>query len=313
MILVACANCVGWTSVTTSLATPDLVEAFAAVEMALWDLAGKTVGKPVFELLGGAVRPQAEFVSYGYLFDLKSSGLSESDLPAAMARCAEQGITRSGAKMFEFKVGRYSVETDIENVRAIRQVVGDDIELAVDANMKIDMSRARRFLEAVRPQRIVGFEEPVASYIEMSQLHDEFGILMSGHCLDPEKRMHYPKVRGVVGDLHLQGGLSNTPRQAEHFASLGLQFWQRACLETGVSWAAMVHLGMSCPHLGRASQALMDYVEDDLIEGEPWHVKNGGVIAPQLPGLGVSLDMAALAKYHEHFVRHGDYSHFDLP
>lgn len=296
-----------------SLATPDLVEAFAAVEMAMWDLLGKRSGQPVYELLGGAVRPRAEFVAYGYLFELTRSGLSEADVPAAMARCAREGMARSGATMFEFKVGRYALETDVETVRAIREAVGEEAVLAVDANMKLDLERARKFLEAVRPQRLAGFEEPVASYRQMSRLREEFGVLMSGHCLDLEKRVHYPLVEGVVGDLHLQGGLSGTPGEAAKYAAAGLKFWQRACLETGISWAAMVHLGMATPHLGRASQALMDYVEDDLIVGEPWHVREGGVTAPAKPGLGVELDREALERYHALFRTRGEFTHFDLP
>lgn len=295
-----------------SLATPDTVQAFAAVEMALWDLGGKRAGKPVYELLGGAVRQRADYVSYGYLFELNSAGLAEAELPAAMARLAAESVARSGARMFEFKIGRYSVDTDVEVVRAIRAAVGDDVELAVDANLKFDIETARRFLSAVRPQRLAGIEEPVPLYAEMSRLSDEFDLPISAHCIDPEKRMHYPKVIGVVGDLHLQGGLSGTPRQAAAFHSLGLRFWQRACLETGVSWAAMVHFDVACPHVGRASQALMDYIEDDLIEGEPWHVRDGGVMPPSRPGLGVELDLAALEKYHDHYLQRGDYSHFDL-
>jgi glucarate dehydratase len=48
-----------------SLADPAMAKAYAAVEMAMWDLLGKATEKPVFELLGGAVRPQAEFGAYG--------------------------------------------------------------------------------------------------------------------------------------------------------------------------------------------------------------------------------------------------------
>lgn len=296
-----------------SLADPVLVEAFSAVEMASWDLMGKSTGRPVYELLGGAARPRAEFVAYGYLIDLQSTGMSVQELPSAMAEVARSAVARSGATMFEFKVGRYSLDVDIAVVEAIRAAVGNDVQLAVDANMKLDLAQARRFLEAVRRQRLVGFEEPVASYIEMSQLNREFDVLMSGHCLDIEKRMHYPCVAGVVGDLHLQGGLSGTLGEAAQFAAHGLRFWQRACLETGISWAAMVHLGMACRHMGRASQALMDYVVDDLIVGEPWHVQNGGVQAPALPGLGVTLDEEGLATYHDLYRSRGPFSHFDLP
>ncbi len=79
--------------------------------------------------------------------------------------------------------------------------------------------------------------------------------------------------------------------------ALGRRFWLRARWELGIAWAVMCHLGLARPELDRPSQALINWVEDDLVLGEPWLVRDGGVRPPDVPGLGVELDRAALARY----------------
>ena len=74
----------------------------------------------------------------------------------------------------------------------------------------------------------------------------------------------------------------------------------------------MCHFGVVCREADRPAQALFDWVEDDCVLGEPWHVKDGGVRPPEAPGLGVELDRDAVAKYHEYYREHGEmgwYSH----
>ena len=296
-----------------SLANNTLIQCYAAVEMALWDLIGKKAGAPVFALLGGAVRERAEFGAYAYSFELDTAGMSEQDVPDAMARVAAEAIVRTGAGTFEFKVGRFSEETDIETIRAVRAALGDRIVLGVDANMAYDLDRTRRVLRAVEAARLDWFEEPVASLVEMQRLSQEFPVRLSSHCTDLEKLPLYPGIEGSVGDLHFQGGLLGVAREAAALRSQGRRFWQRSSLELGVSWAAMVHLGISCPDLGRDSQSLIDWVEDDLVQGAPWLLKDGGRIPPERPGLGVELDRAALDRYAEAFRARVEFTYFDGP
>jgi glucarate dehydratase len=279
--------------------------------MALWDLAGKRAEVPVCALLGGAVRPRAEFGAYSYSFDLGRAGLREADVPAAMARVAADAVTRTGADTFEFKVGRFSEETDIETIRAVRAAIGDRVVLGVDANMACDLDRTRRVLGAVESARLDWFEEPVASLVEMQRLAGEFDVRLSSHCTDLEKLPLYPGIEGIVGDIHFQGGLAGTARDAAALRAQGRRFWQRSSLELGISWAAMVHFGISCLDLGRASQSLIDLVEDDLVLGEPWLVKEGGCIPPERPGLGVELDRSALERYSELYRTQGEFTYFD--
>jgi glucarate dehydratase len=293
------------------LSDPEITKAYAAIEMAMLDLQGKICGCPVFDLLGGAVRPRAEFVAYGYSFHLPSTGLTEKEVPTEMAKYAKEAIQRTGSGIFEFKIGRFSTATDIETIKAVREAVGPDIELAVDANQAIEIGTARKLLQAVEAARLSWFEEPVSRLSDMAKLHHEFRIAISCHCTEVETMKYCPDIEGIVGDLHLQGGMRGMMRAAAVFHSLGFQFWQRSSLELGISWAAMIHAGVSVQDGSRPSQCLIDYVEDDLILGPRWLLEKGGFEPPDLPGLGVELDREAMGRYAESYKTQGDMGHFD--
>ncbi len=295
-----------------SIGDATLLKAYAAIELAVLDLQGKAAGVPVFKLLGGAVRPRAEFGVYAYACHLETSGLAEKDVPAATARYAVDAVARTGAQLFEFKIGRFSLATDIDSIRAVRGALGDGITLGVDANQALTIDATRELLRSLSDTRLDWFEEPVTSLADMTRLHEEFPhIALSSHCTDPEKMKFYPAIEGIVGDLQVQGGMRGLMRSAAGFNALGRQFWQRACLEAGIAWSAMVHVGIACPDLTHPSQSLIDLMEDDLILGEPWLLRDGGVVPPDRPGLGVELDRAALQRYAELFRRQGDFSFFD--
>ena len=280
--------------------------AFAAIEMALWDTAGKRSGLPVHRIIGGSVRDAAPFVAYGSTIVLEYGDHTEAEVPSLMAEYAKESIERSGAWMYEFKIARYSVDCDIESTRAIRAAVGPDIEIAVDMNMAYSIDDCRRYLDATKDCRLANLEEPVARLSDLERLRRDYGIPISSLCTDFEMIVHYPLVDSVVGDLHVHGGILKTCRAAEVAASHNKRFWLRSSLELGVSWAAMCHFGVVCREADRPAQALFDWIEDDCVLGEPWHVKNGGVSPPDAPGLGVQLDEEAVGKYHEYYREHGE-------
>ena len=71
------------------------------------------------------------------VFHLETVKISEKNVPAAMARFAAEAIARTGTTTFEFKVGRFSAETPIETIRAVRQALGESLTPGVDANMGV--------------------------------------------------------------------------------------------------------------------------------------------------------------------------------
>jgi L-alanine-DL-glutamate epimerase-like enolase superfamily enzyme len=270
--------------------------AFAAVEEALWDIAGKEAGLPLYRLLGGAVRDRAPFVAYAYSVD-PDEGRSDAEIARIMADIAAGSVKKTGAAMFEFKVGLHSPACEIGVVRAVREALGPDVEISVDANMGFTVEEARRFLAGVAEARLANIEEPVAGLGAVERLRAEFAVPVSTHCVDLDALGRYPGIDSVVSDPQLLGGIAELIELAVGVRALNKRFWLRARWELGIAWAVMCHLGMARPELDRPSQALIDWVEDDLVLGEVWLVTEGGVRPPEAPGLGVELDRAAMKRY----------------
>jgi glucarate dehydratase len=294
------------------LADPLSELGFSAIEVALWDILGKSLGLPLYRLLGGAVRKSAPFGSYAYTVDL-DEGHALAEVPGIMAEIALTSIAATGASLFEFKVGRHPVDCDIATVNAIRAAVGPGVDLAVDANLAMSIDDARRFLDGTRAAKLAMVEEPVALLQDMERLRTEFSTPTSTHCTDPEKLRGFPIIDGIVGDLNVDGGIRGVSRTATVIRSMGKRFWLRSNGETGIGGAALCHLGMACPELDRPAQWLGNWCEDDLIEGEPWQVRKGGITPPDAPGLGVTIDRAALAHYSGKFKTDGAFSRYDKP
>lgn len=274
-----------------------LMAAFAGLEMALWDIAAKAQNLPLYKYLGGAVRERAPFSSYAYTVDL-NDGLKEKDVPGALTDIARQQVSEMQSTLFEFKVARYSVGCDIETVQELRRALGPNVRIAVDANMRYSVDQARQFLKATA-NILDNIEEPCASLTECSRLRQDFGVPISTHCTDFDILRGFPHIDSVVGAIDHQGGIARTLELATIANSIGKRYWLRSSLELGVAWAAMTHVGMAFRALDRPAQGLIHWVTDDLIEGDSWLIRNDGVRAPDLPGLGVTLDHDALARASE--------------
>jgi glucarate dehydratase len=295
--------------------TPVLLlerEAFGGLEVALWDVLGKSLGYPIYRMLGGLARNAAPFVAYAYPV-VAGPDLDESRVPEKMAEYAATSIERSGAKIFEFKIGRNSLECDIATVFAVREAVGPHVNLAIDANMGLSIDEARAFLATVAPAGIANFEEPVADLASMAALRREFNVPVSTHCTDLDALRAHPEIDASVFAIDTQGGIAASLALIQSLHAIGKRCWLRSYVETGVLWAAMVHLGIACPLLDRPGQALIETLEDDLIEGDVWHVRDGGVVPPDSPGLGVSLDVSSVARHHDAFKRLGTAKDFTPP
>jgi glucarate dehydratase len=283
---------------------------YAAIEMAVWDLIGKHARLPLYRILGGAVRERAPFVSYAYAVDL-SDGYTVDDVPRVTAEIARKGVRDAGAWFFEFKVARHPVDCDIATVHAVREALGPDIEIGVDANMGYGTDDARRFLRSVASARLANIEEPVDNLAALERLRRDFGVPVSTHCTDFDALRAYPLIDSVVGAVDCQGGIARTMSLAAIARSHDRRYWLRSCNEVGIAWAAMVHLGMACAELDRPAQALINWIEDDLILGEPWLVRHGGVRPPDKPGLGVELDQDAFEHYAAMHLATGEINYYD--
>jgi glucarate dehydratase len=270
--------------------------AYAAVDIALWDLLGKQTGLPLYALLGGAQRDRAWYVSYEYAVD-PQDGADESEVPRLMAENAARSMSEQGTSYVEFKVGVYSVECDIATFRAVRERLGPSVEIGVDANMAWDIETARRFIVGVAAVRLDNLEEPVPDLAGMAALAREHAVPVSTHCFFLDAIRAHPEIRGIVVEPHALGGILPMRRFIDEATALGRRVWFRSVWELGISWAAMCHMGIAFEQLSRPSQSLFNWIGDDLIEGDEWIVRDGGVATSPRPGLGIELDRAAVEKY----------------
>jgi L-alanine-DL-glutamate epimerase-like enolase superfamily enzyme len=120
----------------------------SAIEMACWDLKGKAAGQPIYELLGGACRPLAVRSRFS---------MGAYDVPRARRRAAE--LVEQGFDTIKVKVGG-EAQADIARVRAVREVIGPDRQLTIDANCGWDVETAIYCIQALDACRLALVEQP---------------------------------------------------------------------------------------------------------------------------------------------------------
>ncbi len=266
----------------------------AAVEMALWDIAGKAAGKPVYELLGGKVR---EFVTTKW----SVSGVE----PAKAAEIAKRAVDQ-GFKAMKVKVG-IDPDEDVARVRAVREAIGPDIKLGVDANGGWNLKNAAPTIERLRELKIYFVEQPLPpeEIVEMAALRERIGLPViadeSVYTLQDAKmvsRMNAADVFSVyVGKA---GGIGPAKKIADFATSAGLRCTIGSNLELGIGSAAMTHLGIATAGI-HAENFPCDiigpfYYEDDVVQ-EPLPIVAGQARPNGKPGLGVELDEEKIQKY----------------
>jgi glucarate dehydratase len=281
-------------------------DALAGVEIALWDCAGKEAEVPLATLLGGAVRAELPFTEY---FAYRN-GREES--PAAVAAYCASMADAHGSPWFEGKVGVRSPDEDLELVRLVREAIGPDRTLRLDANMGWGVATAAATLERLEPYAIANVEEPVATFEELRLLRERSAIPFSAHTPDLEQVAALGVPNTLVLGIGACGGVAGTMRFIERCDAAGVGFWFYSG-DLGIATAAQLHVTAASPSLTRPSQSLLRWTVDDVIEEGPFSPERGVLRVPDGPGLGVTLDENALARCVERYARDGEYELYTGP
>ena len=137
--------------------------ALAAIDLALWDVKGKALGEPVWRLLGGARARVPVYATFGFGF------FDRQQLAAAAKHWVAQGFKRLKMTVGNEALRRRDqralldvIKEDAARVRAVREAVGPEIELFVDANCNLDLYHATHLAAMIKPYHIGFFEEPLS-------------------------------------------------------------------------------------------------------------------------------------------------------
>jgi D-galactarolactone cycloisomerase len=276
--------------------------ALSGIDIALWDILGKVTGQPVYRLLGGAFRDRV----HGY-----ATGLYGVEAPDVVAHLVEEatGYAAQGFRAIKMKVG-FGVREDTRRVRAVRQAIGPDIQLMVDANHAYDAATAIRLGRVLEEVEVAWFEEPVSpedleGYQAVRRALDI--PIAGGEAEFTRYGFRHLITAGAVDiiqpDLCITGGLS----EGRKIADLA-RTWHIRCLPhvwgTNVGQAAALHFMAALPDTPPSLSPLPMVMELDRTEHalrqitlEPLPLVEGQILVPQGPGLGIEVDEAVLVRH----------------
>ncbi len=260
--------------------------ALSAIDIALWDLRGKRAGMPLWRLLGGHDRAVLPYASGG----LYKEGQSPREFGAEYAAWVARGFR--GVKI---KVGGAPLATDVARVAALREAVGPDTRLMVDAVSNLDVPRALAMAKAFAPYDIAWFEQPLdtADVAGTVRVHREGGLAVAGMENDRglatfARLIESGAVHYVQFDPVVSGGLSHGRKIAAlaeaHFLPVTLHHSNSI-----VSMLANIHLAAALPNCDSVEYHV---VHQPLFERAPagtFDLHEGRLLAPETPGLGVDL------------------------
>lgn len=272
---------------------------WAGIEMACWDIVGKATGMSVTELLGGPVRFDVPAMFYVY---------GSKDM-AEMVEYAREGVARGFGTVY-VKVG-IEEERDIELVARVREAIGPQPKLRVDANEAWSPGTAVRILGRMRPYVIEYAEQPTlmfdldglahvrrASGVPVAANQSSWG---SFRILDLIKR---GACDVLMTDPHQEGGILAFKKAAALAEAAGLPIVNHAFSPATITMHAQLSVAGSSPNFFLACQGHQDLLAGDVVT-TPLSYEGGRMRVPTGPGLGLELDRERLAEYHALFEREG--------
>lgn len=264
----------------------------SAVETACWDARGKTEGKPVYELLGGACRP----LTFRCRFSMGAY-----DLERARRTAAER--IAAGFTTIKVKVGG-EADDDLDRVRTVRDVIGPKANIDIDANCGWSAETAIRKVKALADCRLALVEQPTpdGDYEAIARVRRETGakIMADDMCFDLVHARELIRNQGCdVLNVYpgKQGGLARAKRMVDYAAEHGIACTIGSNLEWDVGTAAMGHLIVACPNMQvekYPGDALGPIYHEFGIVTKSLKIAGPFVTVPDGPGLGVDVDWTAV-------------------
>jgi D-galactarolactone cycloisomerase len=270
-----------------------MIEAISGVDIALWDLIGKALNQPVSTLLGGRHHEKLEAYASSIMLMERKDMVKEA-----------QDLVGQGYRKIKAKVG-LGVDTDFGNIQAIRQAVGPEVGIMLDANSGYSTEEALRLGVMIEPLGILWLEEPVPPHdLEgYARLTNSLRMPVAGGESEFTRwgfrdLILRGKVSIVQPDIARCGGFTEGRKIAALASSHGVIVAPHTGASGAVSLAAAVHFASSLSnfylyeHMYTENPLRTEILKDPILECE-----NGFVTVPTGPGLGIEIDKEKLKRF----------------
>ncbi len=258
----------------------------AGVDLALWDLKGKALGVPVYQLLGGRVRGGVDLM-----------GFLRRSRPARMAQEVAATLSRTPYRVLKMKIGIDPAE-DVAQYRAVAEAVGDRAVIQVDGNAGYTLAEAIPALTAMeRAGHLGAIEQPVARTVDLAEIARRIPVpVMADEAIyPPEDALEVVRERAAsiaLMKITKHGGILSVQKIAAIFEAAGLIL--SVAIYYDVIAAAAAHIAAAVPCV-RWPSPPTDLADTILLA--PLQVDGLQLRVPEGPGLGVALDQDKVRRY----------------
>ena len=290
---------------------PVLMSALSAVEMALWDILGKYLGVPVWQLLGGKVNDRVRIYVNAWFV-----GAREPDEFAAKAKeTVKKGVTAMKWDPFGksyLQISPADLKKSIHCVRVVREAVGDEIDLLIEGHGRFDVPTAIRIAKELEPFKPLFFEEPVPpdSLEALKAVREKSPVaIAAGERMyskwDTGKLLSEGAVDYIQPDVSHAGGILALKKIASEAETHYIPFAPHNPSRP-VANAATLQVAATC-----ANFCILEIMYNDVpwrkdITDEHLEYADGFIKIPEKPGLGLELNEEACSMhpYQAHSLRH---------
>ena len=269
-----------------------------AVNMALYDILGKSIDTPIYQLMGGLRHERLPLLL----------GISSLDLDQSID--AINKLIANGVTTVMLKMGEMPIAEEIERFIGIRKHFGKTIKLVVDANQGWELTEALAFVKGINGYYLELLEQPIQrrDYAGLKTLCDQAVCSLSAdeslvETEDAARLIHEKVVNVFSIKVSKNGGLDKSKLIAQMAEGFGLKCLMNSMLEFGITQAASLHLGCTLPNLmdcGHAYGSVTRMADDITDFGQ--NICDGMVAVPSGPGLGINLKEDKLKKYTKEYI-----------
>lgn len=296
--------------ITTASAVDQVLSPF---EVACLDVQGQATGRPVSDLLGGAVRDAVPFSAYLFYKWAGHPGrepdaFGEALDPDGIVAQARRIVDEYGFTAIKLKGGVFPPEEEMAAIEALHAAFPEH-PLRIDPNAAWTPQTSVKVASGLAGI-LEYLEDPTPGIDGMAEVAAQAPMpLATNMCVvafdQLKPAIAKDAVRVVLSDHHYWGGLQRSRMLAGICETFGLGLSMHSNSHLGISLAAMVHLAAATPNLTYACDTHWPWKTEDVVKPGVLSFVDGAVAVPTVPGLGVEIDEDALASLHEQYIRCG--------